>query len=125
MKKFIEKGKSIWSKYGKKTLIVIAMLIAAAGLVYAGQWYAKNRADEFAKRLHDKFIAENQSLYESIATLKAQTKILEQKYRQQLKEIEDLKKRNREEIKNVFKSGDKKAIASYFDNTVDGYNPNE
>jgi hypothetical protein len=125
MGNLLEKADAIWAAYGKKILIALAVLAVIVGGVYAGQWYAQNKADEFAKSLHEKFQAENQSLYESIATLKAKTQLLEQRYRDQLKAITELKKRQREEVKDVFKSGDTKAIASYFDNVVDGYTPDE
>jgi len=125
MKKLLEKASSIKTAYGKKILIALAAIIVVVGAAYAGQWYAKNKADEFAQRLHDRFISENRGLYESIAELKAKTKILEEKYKAQLKQLEDLKKAQRKEIKDVFKSGDKKAIAGFFDNVVDGYTPDQ
>lgn len=125
MKKLIEKASSIWEAYSSKIIVVLCVIAFLMGLVFVGQWYSGIKADEFVKKIHEKFKSDNKSLYQSIADLKAKTKILEEKYNSQLKIIDDIKKAQRKEIKDVFKTGNTEAIASFFDNVVDDYNPGD
>lgn len=119
----VKKTGELWKKIAKYVYIGVGVLALVGGLVYLGQWYAAGKADELAKSLHEKFKQENQPMYEDIVRNRIKIEELETNYKNQSARIERIRKEQERRIDNVIQSGDTKAIASLFDNIVDGYTP--
>jgi len=112
-------------KYGAKIVIALVAIILVIVLVFVGNWYAGRHAQELADNLRSQFRQENRGLYDNIAVLKDRTKTLESNYNNQLLVIKTLKNKQKGTTDNVFKSTDKKVVASFFDNTIDNFIPSE
>ncbi len=113
------------TKYGKKILLVVASLLMLVGVVFASKWMAGRDAQQLADSLREKFRQENQALFDNIAVLKEQNRVLEENYNNQKTVVDTLYANDKARGKNVFKSKDKAVIASYIDNTLDAYAPDK
>jgi hypothetical protein len=113
------------TKYGKKALLVLAALLVIVAVVFASKWWADRNAQELADGLRNAFRLENQALYDNVAEVRVRTQILEENYNSQKVVVDTLYANDKVRGKNVFKSKDKAIIASYVDNTLDSYTPDE
>lgn len=116
--------KDVWDKFGKYVLIGIGALAFIAGIVYVGQWYASGKADEFANRIHERWMAtDGRAIYDNIAINRDRIKELDTNYRDQSDRLDKMNRDKMKGIGNAIKTGDKKVLASMFDNSVDRYQP--
>jgi hypothetical protein len=114
-----------WMRFRHYIIGAAALIVVIIVLVLIGQWYATGQANALAEKLRTQFRQENQALYDNLAVLKDRTQQLEYKYSLQRDEIVGIKNKLRGTTTNVFNSGDKKVISSFFDNTIDGYVPSK
>lgn len=120
-----QKTSELWKKIGKYVIIGVSAILLIAGLVLGGQWIASGEARKVAQSLHDKFRLENQALYDNIAILQDRTDTLEKNYYKKKETLAADRVAGKGGVTRVYQSGDTKAIASFFDNLVDGYSPDK
>lgn len=113
------------AKYGKKALLALAISVVLVSVVFASKWMAGRDAQQLADSLREKFRQENQALFDNIAVLKEQNRVLEENFNSQKNVVDTLYANDKARGKNVFKSKDKAVIASYIDNTLDAYTPDK
>ena len=117
----VKRANVFWTKFGKYVYIGVGIIAFIAGLVWAGQWYAVGKADEFAKSVHAKFVKENSAMFETITRNKIKIEELDKKYKEQSAQIKIMRIDLGGKVDNTIKSGDTAAIAGMFDNLVDRY----
>jgi len=116
--------KEVWDKYKKYVLIGVGALAFIVGIVYIGQWYASGKAEEFANSLHERWMStDGRAIYDNIAINRDRIKELDQNYKDQSDRLDKISRDKMKGIGDAIKTGDKKVLASMFDNSVDRYQP--
>jgi len=113
------------TKYGKVVLKSVIIAGVVLLFVFVGKWYAGRTAQEFANNLRNQAILDNRPLYDNLAILRDRTQQLESQYGIQKRELNTLRNNQKGNTTIVFKNPDKKVIAQFFDNTIDGYIPSK
>jgi len=118
------RDKYLTSSVKKYIIIVISVLILAISLVFIGKWYSMREANSLVNAVRQEWQVNNRALLDNIVRLQIKQEEMNKQFEANKIELETLKKKKYKETVYVFKSGNTKDIASYFDNVIDNYTPN-
>lgn len=116
---------NFWTTNSTLIIKIVVGIVVIAILIVGGWWYAGRVVNKLAADLRTQAILDNRPLYDNLAILKDRTQQLEYQYGVQKNEIVTIRNNQRGGTTIVFKNPDKKVIAQFFDNTIDGYVPSK